>query len=83
MTQQSPCLESVKSKKAVERCPRSKYEWDKAAQKKNCEIIAIRQNCTKPENFKYHCVINSYRNETVEVCAAAKLTPGNGFILSN
>ena len=75
-TQQQACLQSLKSKTAVERCPSSKDEWDSAAQKKNCENLALRQTCTTPDNFKYHCVINSYRNETVEVCAPAKIILG-------
>nr|XP_022293622.1 uncharacterized protein LOC111104129 isoform X2 [Crassostrea virginica]XP_022293623.1 uncharacterized protein LOC111104129 isoform X2 [Crassostrea virginica]XP_022293624.1 uncharacterized protein LOC111104129 isoform X2 [Crassostrea virginica]XP_022293625.1 uncharacterized protein LOC111104129 isoform X2 [Crassostrea virginica] len=76
-SQQKSCLQSLKSKTAVERCPYSKDEWDRAAQKKNCENLASRQTCTPPDNFKYHCVINSYRNETVEVCAPAKIILGH------
>ena len=75
-TQQKSCLQSLKSKTVVERCPSSKDEWDRAAQKKNCESLALRQTCTTPDNFKYHCVINSYRNETVEVCAPARIILG-------
>ena len=75
-TQQQYCFQALKSKTAVERCPSSKDEWDRAAQKKNCENIVYRQTCTPPDNFKYHCVINAYRNETVEVCAPARIILG-------
>ncbi|XP_048769053.2 uncharacterized protein LOC125675444 [Ostrea edulis] len=48
-------------------CPRTANEWRAAAKKKNCSSIP--QTCTSPENFKYHCVTNAFRNETIEVCA--------------
>lgn len=28
-----------------------------------------KQNCTSPENIKYHCVINELENAFIEVCA--------------
>ena len=78
-TQQTPCLQSIQSKIAVKACPTSKEDWESAARKKNCAKLASLQNCTTPDNFKYHCVINSYRNETVEVCAPRKLIIGYCF----
>lgn len=36
---------------------------------KNCEALARIQNCTVPENFKYHCVLHELETELVEVCA--------------
>ncbi|XP_062585881.1 uncharacterized protein LOC134247555 isoform X2 [Saccostrea cucullata] len=38
-----------------------------ATRRKNCSSIS--QNCTSPENFRYHCVSNAFMNETIEVCA--------------
>ncbi|XP_056015905.1 uncharacterized protein LOC125675445 isoform X4 [Ostrea edulis] len=48
-------------------CPSTEEAWRAAAKRKNCPSIP--QNCTSPENFKYHCVTNAFRNETIEVCA--------------
>lgn len=31
--------------------------------------MAGNQNCTDPDNFKYHCVMNELETELVEVCA--------------
>lgn len=61
-------------------CPLLKENWDVAAKKKNCYDVASRQQCSTAEKFKYHCVINSYRNETLEVCAHNLLIFGNIFI---
>lgn len=63
------CQEAVDTVERVSFCPLSKKEWDSAAIKKNCNETAARQTCTKPELFVYHCVINGYGNETLEVCA--------------
>ncbi|XP_048779306.2 uncharacterized protein LOC125682745 [Ostrea edulis] len=48
-------------------CPRTEEAWRAAAEKKNCSSIP--QTCTSLENFKYHCVTNAFRNESIEVCA--------------
>lgn len=65
-------------------CPTSKIEWDNAALKKNCSKIAKLQNCTTAtDTFMYHCVINGYRNETLEVCAVKRIIIGTPYILSN
>lgn len=57
-------------------CPTSTQEWDKAASEKNCSKKAAQQTCTDPKKFLYHCVINGYQNETLEVCAPQKLIIG-------
>lgn len=44
---------------------------EERAKKKNCEALAQIQNCTEPQKFKYHCVINERGNAIVEVCAEA------------
>lgn len=75
----SNCAESIKSMVIVSSCPTSKEKWDLAASKKHCETHALRQNCTHAFNFVYHCVINQYRNETLEVCAEDKRILGNFF----
>lgn len=70
------CKEAVDSVEIVTACPTSKTEWDIAARKKNCERIASRQKCDSVERFKYHCVINGFGNEVVEVCAPSRIIFG-------
>lgn len=47
--------------------------------KKNCTGIAVRQNCSAVEKFKYHCVIDAYRNRLMEVCAPTRLIFSKAF----
>lgn len=65
---------SVDTIRYVPQCPTNTKEWNVAARRKNCE--SIQQNCSKTiasNNqryvFQYHCVINVWRNATLEVCA--------------
>lgn len=51
----------------VDDCPDSEREWREAAVRKNCSAHASR--CDEPERLLYHCVINAFVNETLEVCA--------------
>lgn len=39
------------------------------AKSKDCDLLAHSQNCTKPEKFKYHCLMNEFINASIEVCA--------------
>lgn len=71
------CKEAVQSVETVLSCPSSKEEWDKAASRKNCWGKALKQNCTTPEKFVYHCVLNGYGNATLEVCAPKRLILGH------
>nr|XP_034335673.1 uncharacterized protein LOC117692292 isoform X2 [Crassostrea gigas]XP_034335674.1 uncharacterized protein LOC117692292 isoform X2 [Crassostrea gigas] len=71
------CPEAVASVKTAISCPTSRKELDIAAGRKNCSKLATGQNCTKPENFVYHCTINTYRNATLEVCAPTKYILGH------
>lgn len=57
-------------------CPTSKEEWANAARKKNCSRIATKQKCVPAYEFRYHCVINGYRNKMVEVCAPTRIIFG-------
>lgn len=77
MNQNIYCKEAVQSVEKVSSCPTSKEEWDKAASRKNCREKALKQNCTIPEKFVYHCVINGYGNATLEVCAPERIILGN------
>lgn len=74
------CQEAVASAALVTSCPTSQIEWDTAARKKNCSRIASQQNCAPVEKFRYHCVINGYRNETLEVCAPSRIIFGVSII---
>lgn len=71
------CPEAVESVVSVPSCPKSKEEWESAAKIKNCRIPAAQQTCIEAEKFVYHCVINGFVNETIEVCAPQKLIHGN------
>nr|XP_034335311.1 uncharacterized protein LOC117692197 [Crassostrea gigas] len=58
----------------VARCPKDAESWKMAAKQKDCE--SIDQECSKLNElnnqryiFQYHCLINSWGNATVEVCA--------------
>lgn len=70
------CKEAVESVERVSYCPRTKKEWDTAATRKDCSRLAGRQDCTDAKHFRYHCVINEYRNETLEVCAPRRIILG-------
>eukprot|EP00105_Crassostrea_gigas_P034656 XP_019918804.1 PREDICTED: uncharacterized protein LOC105318304 isoform X2 [Crassostrea gigas] len=71
------CKEAVASAALVASCPTSKIEWDVASRKKNCSRIASQQNCSPVEKFRYHCVINGFGNETLEVCAPSRIIFGH------
>nr|XP_034335314.1 uncharacterized protein LOC117692198 [Crassostrea gigas] len=58
----------------VNRCPKDAESWKMAAKQKDCG--SIDQECSKLNElnnqrylFQYHCLINSWGNATVEVCA--------------
>lgn len=70
------CVEAVKSLERVLHCPRTKEEWYIAATRKDCSRLAGRQTCTDASEFRYHCVINGFQNETFEVCAPRRLIYG-------
>lgn len=60
-------------------CPTSMKERDRAANIKNCSKLATQQNCS--DVLDYHCVINGFRNETLEVCATKRLIAGDVYAL--
>ncbi|XP_056015860.1 uncharacterized protein LOC125674581 isoform X2 [Ostrea edulis] len=61
------CLASVPTITHVSRCPTTEEEFRMAERRKSC--VHIKQNCTGKTGFKYHCVINEYGNNSLEVCA--------------
>ncbi|XP_061169425.1 uncharacterized protein LOC133178733 [Saccostrea echinata] len=46
-------------------CPQNEHEWDVAAEKMGC--ADIEQDCTKKDNFLYHCILREF--VYIEVCA--------------
>lgn len=70
------CQEAVDSITQVDICPTSKEEWKKAANKKNCGVLAEKQNCTNTESFVYHCVIDGFRKGILELCAPKTIIYG-------
>lgn len=54
----------------VDRCPDSEERWREAAVRKKCDVPA--KQCSEPERLVYHCVINLYINQTLELCAYAQ-----------
>lgn len=76
------CEASVYTIKYVKECPTNAEEWNIATRRKNCE--SIQHNCsvgiasnTQQYVFQYHCVINVWRNATLEVCALNRTILGH------
>lgn len=61
------CQISNETVAIVKNCPDSAEQWKEAAARKNCAAEA--SQCDEPERLKYHCVINTFVNLTLEVCA--------------
>lgn len=58
-------------------CPTTKEEWDSAAKRKKCGKFSAKENFTADgKQQEYHCVINPFLNETLEVCAEPKILLG-------
>lgn len=68
------CQETVVNVRNVPRCPANKTEWDTAAQAKNCGTVI--KECPDQEKFQYHCLINSYRDATIDMCTPKKFIFG-------
>lgn len=54
----------------VDRCPDSEERWREAAVRKKCDVHG--KQCSEPERLVYHCVINLYINQMLELCAYAQ-----------
>lgn len=64
------CHISRSTVEIVEDCPNNEEQWKEAAIRKNCAAYA--SQCSEPERLEYHCVINQFINQTIEVCAYAQ-----------
>lgn len=81
MTENKSCPWSSQTVEKVQSCPTTKEELANAKARKNCEALKKEQNCTKPEKFGYHCVIDELENSLVEVCAPEYIINGGEFIV--
>ncbi|XP_062615707.1 uncharacterized protein LOC134277384 [Saccostrea cucullata] len=61
------CPESMKTLSPVKACPLSEKDWLSASEKMKCE--SKNQTCCPKEDYKYHCLVNVFQNETFELCA--------------
>ncbi|XP_078326886.1 uncharacterized protein LOC111103028 isoform X5 [Crassostrea virginica] len=77
VTENESCPWSSQTEKTVQSCPTTKEELEKQKARKNCEALKKQQNCTEPEKFQYHCVINELENSLVEVCAPEYIINGD------
>lgn len=64
------CKVSRLTVQVVDDCPDSEEKWTQMAAKKNCAAYA--NQCSDPNRLVYHCLINEYINQTLEVCAYAQ-----------
>lgn len=64
------CGVSGSTIQVVKNCPDSEDKWREAAVRKNC--AAYGNQCSDPKRPVYHCLINEYINQTLEVCAYAQ-----------
>lgn len=60
----------------MESCPTNNQEYKNAANLKNCKSTASQQKCSDADKFVYHCVIDGFENEMLEVCAPQKIITG-------
>lgn len=77
---QEKCRKNFHSLEFVTSCPTTKSEFNIAARRKNCTKLhfAAKKICMSHKKpYVYHCVINEFRNHTVEVCAPARFIFGS------
>ena len=66
------CSDPSKTVQIVQGCPITQVAWEEAAARKNCGDVP---NSCSP--LFYHCIMNTWQNETVEVCAPRHFVVGN------
>ena len=72
------CIESAATITVVEFCPRTPKEFVNRISEKGC--FNLEHNC---RSFEYHCVINEWMTEIIEVCAPSKIIVGKTTLLQN
>ena len=65
------CNESTATVEVIPHCPKTLEEQVEAAVRKSCSKYS--HTCS---SFVYHCVMNVWENETLEVCAPRKIIVG-------
>jgi hypothetical protein len=50
----------------VTKCPENTTAWQKAEERKNCSAYEYARDDNRA--LRYHCVMNTYRNATLEIC---------------
>ncbi|XP_048768571.1 uncharacterized protein LOC125675116 [Ostrea edulis] len=68
------CFSSIPTLSVVSVCPKNRKEWIAASDRKQCSRIL--QNCTRPGNFQYHCLVNTNADGLVEVCLPVRRIVG-------
>lgn len=63
------CLILPETTQFVTCCPNNNIEWKERVAMKNCAAYANMCNGT----YEYHCLIDTYMNKLVEVCAEPKI----------
>ncbi|XP_078319125.1 uncharacterized protein LOC144620902 [Crassostrea virginica] len=66
------CIESARTVTVVDSCPRTPKEFVNRISEKGC--FNLEHNCG---SFEYHCVINEWKTEIIEVCAPSTIIVGN------
>ncbi|XP_062579623.1 uncharacterized protein LOC134241614 [Saccostrea cucullata] len=61
------CPATTRTIKKVDSCPTTEQEWIAASNLKKCYNLADYKTCGK--SLVYHCLLNEWWNETIEVCA--------------
>lgn len=65
----------------VDDCPDNEEKLREAAERKNCAAYA--NQCDEPQRLVYHCTINAFSNQTLEVCAYGKYIFEGIFVLKS
>nr|XP_022291778.1 uncharacterized protein LOC111102933 isoform X2 [Crassostrea virginica] len=70
------CFPSIPTHTVVPSCPNTELELHIAHYRKQCYSLATIQNCTRPLDFRYHCVLNKLSTKAVELCAPRIVSQG-------
>lgn len=62
------CSWSARTVSFVNVCPSDEESTQRQIQVKQCVALSLRQNCTMPAKFKYHCLSSNIPGKLVEVC---------------
>lgn len=74
------CPLSISTVSSVSKCPSNNIEWVSAAKRKSCNELARIQNCTKVDNFVYHCVLNKEATMLIELYAPVYYLAGEQYV---